>query len=540
MSIPKDPRQQMINMMYIVLTALLALNVSAEVLKSFEVINTGIAATNQTLDSKNTEILGNFRMKLANDSAKTQAYYADAMQVQQLTSDFYDYVEQIKKQVITVSGGYDDEGQIKKKKDTEAPTHVLVEQGNGLELQTRINELRNQLLLLPTLSANDKLTLEQTLPLQTTYDKALAQKLDKKDWTTFNFEKVPVIAALALLTKIQGDARTAETMLLERLYQKIDFNVFKFDKIMASSMNNNNYVIAGQEQFQARIFVAATSSTQQVEVFMGDFKDPAAMYDSAGQLVDIVDDFPLKDGFVTVPVSNGVAHFNEMPQSIGEKHKTGVIKLREADGEGYRFLPFEMDYKAAAPSAIVSPDKMNVMYIGLDNPISISVPGVPSEKVSATLRGDGSINGSNGAFIGRVKTPGTVEIDVFADIDGQRKKMGTQKFRVKRVPPPIPVGLGQSSGSQPRSFFCQLKQVDAVLPNFEFNAHFKVMSFTFLYENAGTIVQFNAHDNKFTQQMQNVLCQVQRGNHIYITDIYVEDPGGLRYKLQTELIYKVN
>ena len=147
MSIPKEPRQQMINMMYLVLTALLALNVSAEVLNSFRLIDDGIKATNQSLVSKNAALMGEFENKYANNPVKTEPFIKEARRVQTLSQEFYSYIEGLKADIIAASGGLDDDGGLKGKKDVDVGTRLLVDQKKGYELQQKVNELRSQLLI---------------------------------------------------------------------------------------------------------------------------------------------------------------------------------------------------------------------------------------------------------------------------------------------------------------------------------------------------------------------------------------------------------
>lgn len=537
MSIPKEPRQQMINLMYLVLTALLALNVSAEVLKSFELIDTGISATNETLLENNIGIMQEFNMRLANDPVKTEPFYNDAVKAQKLTQDFDAYVKQLKDKLIEESGGFDEEGAIKGKKDVDATTRIMVDQKTGLELQDKINQLRNQLLALQQLEKDDKQVLEDQLPLNTLYDKEEAARLDKPDWASYNFEKVPVIAALALLTKIQGDARTAESMVLESLFSKVDKNIFKFDKIMATTINSGDYVLAGQEQFESQIFVAATSSTQEVKVFLGEFKDDVVIRDSTGALVGQLEDFPLKDGFEEVPVENGKALFKDKPAGVGNHSRTGVIKLREPDGAGYRYLPFEFAYRSVKPGIVVSPEKMNVLYIGLQNPLAISVPGVPADKVTATVNGGGSISGSNGSFTCMVTTPGKVDVTVFAEIDGQRQNMGTQEFRVMRTPPPYAAVLGHASGPIPESYMKAATKLEARVDNFPFNLTYTIKSYEAYIEVNGSLQVIQVNGAAFPQKLIDALQKMDKGDTFYVSEIKAEGYGQTR--MLPDLILKL-
>jgi gliding motility-associated protein GldM len=541
MSIPKEPRQQMINMMYLVLTALLALNVSAEVLNSFRLIDDGIKATNQSLVSKNAALMGQFEQKYANNPVKTEPFIKEARRVQILSQGFYTYIEELKANIIAESGGIDEDGGLKGKKDVDVGTRLLVDKKKGYELQQKVNELRSQLLLSGVLNDEDLKKLDLQMPLSTNYDKTEAERLGKKDWVSYNFEKVPVAATIALLSKLQGDVRNAETLMLSEIYKKVDVGVYKFDKLFATSINENGFVLAGQQEFRADIFVAATSSTQEVEVFVGDFKDAAAMYDqSTKKLKEEVADFPLKDGYQKLEVKGGTASFSELSNKVGINSRTGVIKLREPDGVGFRYLPFEFNYQSSKSTAVVSPEKMNVLYIGVPNPLSISVPGVPADKITAKIN-NGSISGSNGSYMAKVNTTSNVTVDVYADIDGTNKKMGEMTFRVKKIPKPIPIVLGKGSSRMPKNRFMVAQTIDLDMNDFVFEVKYEVVEYTYMISIDGEI-QGNSKTVKSKILAQDIKDIIKKGKEgkkvmVYLDNIKanvagtVEDVGNLIYEL---------
>lgn len=488
MSIPKDPRQQMINMMYLVLTALLALNVSAEILNSFRLIDDGIKATNQSLVSKNSALMFEFEQKYDNNPVKTEPFLKEAQRIQLLSQDFYTYIENLKSNIIDASGGYDKDGGLKGKKDVDVTTRILVDQKQGYDLQRKINELRSNLLISGVLDDEDLKILDIQMPLSTLYDKTEAERLGKKDWVTYNFERVPVAATIALLSKLQGDIRNAETLMLSELYKKVDVGVYKFDKLFATSLNENSFVLTGQQEFRTDIFVAATSSTQEVEVFVGEFKNADDMYEGeAKKLKTVVAEFPLKEGYQKLEVSNGMASFKELSQQPGTNRRTGVVKLREPDGVGFRYLPFEFTYQSSKSTAVVSPEKMNVLYIGVKNPLAISVPGVPADKVTARIS-HGTISGNNGRYLAEVTAQNDVKVDVYAEIDGDNKRMGEMTFRVKKVPKPNPTILGKGSTRMPRNRFVTAPIMEVKLEDFVFDIPFQVAEFEYMVAIGGDVM----------------------------------------------------
>ncbi len=380
------------------------------------------------------------------------------------------------------------------------------------------------------------------MPLSTTYDKTEAERLGKKDWVSYNFEKVPVAATIALLSKLQGDVRNAETLMLSEIYGKVDVGVYKFDKLFATSINENNFVLAGQQEFRADIFVAATSTTQEVEVFVGDFKDPAAMLEgNTGKLKEEVAEFPLKDGYQKLEVKGGMASFSELSNQVGENKRTGVIKLREPDGVGFRYLPFEFNYQSSKSSAVVSPTKMNVLYVGVENPLNISVPGIPADKLTAKIS-KGSISGNNGTYYAKVNTTDNVTVDVYADIDGTNKKMGEMTFRVKRIPKPIPIVLGKGSSRMPRSRLLTALSIDLDMNDFVFEVPFKVVEYTYMIAVDGEILgnSKTVKSNILAADIKDFVRNVKAGKKImvYLDGIKANVAGDV--VAVGDLIYELN
>src|SRR6185503_2522192 len=105
---PKEPRQLMINLMYLVLTALLALNVSAEILHAFHVVNTGLDVSSSAETQKNNQTFAAFEEQMRNDKDRTTPFYNKAMKAKQLSDKLFDSIEDLKRQIIIGSGGMTD------------------------------------------------------------------------------------------------------------------------------------------------------------------------------------------------------------------------------------------------------------------------------------------------------------------------------------------------------------------------------------------------------------------------------------------------
>lgn len=536
MSIPKQPRQQMINIMYLALTALLALNVSSEVLNAFKLINDKLNVSNEAAEAKTASLMSMFQSKYNSNAAKTKPYLDDAVRVRNMVHDFYTYAGQLKTQLIEESGGVA-QGKIVGSKNTDVTTRIMIEHERGIELERKVNELRENLLSLPMLaqlSPEKKAELENEISLSTGYDVKEAEKLDKKSWANYNFERVPVIAAVTMLAKLQGDAKDAEARILEQLYKSVDAGSYAFEDLSAKVITSNNYVLANRQQFSANIFFAATSKTQEVEVYVGKFKSGIPLRDENGKLHNQVNEFPLQDGFAQLTVHDGIAQYNDLPGSAGNQSRDGVIKIKNPEGTGFNYYPFEVNYKAAQPGVIVSPYRLNLLYAGIENPLSVSVPGYPAERVRAYMNGNGTLTGSNGNYIARVPDVGRTKVRVSVLMeDGNEVQMGEMEFRVKRVPDPIAMVVNQSGGTIERSLFRAGRSLQVVMKDFEYdNFTFKVLGYRMTLARKQELFEAKSESSDFPQKMRDLVTGAQKNDTYYFEDISVMGPDNVRRKIQ--------
>ncbi|MEK7254558.1 MAG: hypothetical protein AAB316_07430, partial [Bacteroidota bacterium] len=294
MSIPKEPRQLLINLMYIVLTALLALNVSAEVLHAFFTMDNSLNESNRIAGSNNralAEAIG----KQADVDERFISLKEKTAQAQQISTAFFEHVSQLKLEILKAAGGTGKDGMPKRKDDKDIPTRLLVNQGKGEELQKKVLETRDQLLALLE-KPEDRQRLAGNIPLKIN---EIPASSDKKTWAQFTFQQMPVAAVMPILTKFQNDVKVAETVILNHFAEQMNI-VVKPDQFTPVIATDRNYVIRGEE-FRGEIFLAAYSS-------------------SADNLSVSVDGRPLS-------VQDGKAVFTAHPSSIGEKKHEMLIRL---------------------------------------------------------------------------------------------------------------------------------------------------------------------------------------------------------------------
>lgn len=537
MSIPKEPRQQMINMMYIVLTALLALNVSAEVLNAFKLVSDGMNTSNDAIVEKNQQVLAAFKKQGASEQKEKSE--KSALEAQAKIDAFIAELERMRIEMIEKSGGFVEPGDptsgIKDLKNYNDPTAYLINQKNGEKLEGLIQTLRDELLGLPGLDPTDKEALAPQMTLTTEYNKDAAKKLGKKSWSEYNFDHVPVVAINTLFDKFKGDALTSGSLVIETLYKKIGEMKYDFNALAAQTFAKSNYILSGQD-YKAEIFVTAYSSGQQTEAYIGKFDPSMKVRDEeTGEFIKL-DKNPLVGGGEKIEkIENGRAIFEEKASGVGEVLKTGVIKVRKPGSQEFEYYPFELSYQSAQAGVVVSPDKMNVFYIGVDNPVSVSVPGFSPDKVSPSLTKGGSITKASGTskYTVKVTTPGETEVVVSATLpDGTRKSMGTVPFRIKRVPDPVAKVGSLGGGKVKTAQFKVQRGVLAVLENFDFDIRFSVVSFEMTYAaKRQDLIVKTGTGPAFSSDMLALINKAKPGDVFYIDEIKVKGPDGTTRKL---------
>lgn len=532
-----SPRQKMINMMYLVLTALLAMNVSKEILNSFAILNTGLSKTNESFTAKNEITYNAFELAMMNDPVKVRPYYDKAKTVKKRSQELYDYIEDLKKGVIRDIEGKDSiitEGQSGKdtmirlvsnilymdgKDNYDKPTHYFMGEADkeappgsrAFELKEKIRKYKEDLntLIDPKDRENVRLGLEVNNIYSVNEGKYIT-------WESNIFYHNPSVAVIALMTKMQNDVKNAEADIINTLYKRIDISSFKFDTLSARVVANSNYVILGDE-YRAEIFMAAFSTTSNPSIWLG-------KVDSITEkIVGPIDS-------TSVKVNKGVGIYTVTPTSEGTMPYQGLIRMKDpADPTKFYSYSFKSEFKAARPAIVVSPDKMNVFYIGLPNPVSISVPGMAAEDIVPSISG-GSITGTRGKYTVNVKGPSGKEctVNVSARTKSGVKSMGAGvKFRMKAVPNPIATIYGKRGTDAIKQGELQfMKTVVPALDNFEFDIKFPVVSFDVSMNVNGLEMSVSATGGSLSDAQMAMLKKAKRGGKIYIEKVKVKKPDG--------------
>ncbi len=510
-----SPRQKMINMMYLVLTALLALNVTKEVINAFVTINESVTLSKENVIKKNQATYAAFEQAMSVDATKYKPVFDKANQVKKGADDIALYIENLKTDLVRAVDGLK-EGEptpalsdMLGKDNYDVPTNILVgddQDGRGRkasELKKKLEDFKKQ--ILQNVPEASKANFEKTLQTLLKTSDPVKVEDGKRTWEMANFYHNPVVAVVALLTKFQNDIRNAESQVIDDLLTSVDKNIVKLDKLNAKVISNSNVVTIGSD-YQADVFLSATSSTLAPEVFIG------ATYDSVKNEMRGGSDKPL-------PVEGGYAKYTDHPGGEGEKKWGGVIRVKKPDGT-YDHYPFQHSYVAQKPNSVVSADKMNVLYIGVDNPISISVPGVSNDKVKSTIEGSSGVLKQNpaaggGHFIATVGTVGKAVIKVSAEIGGKVMAMGSFEYRVKRVPDPVATIANNKSGPINKNLLMAGTLIPT-LENFDFELFFKITSFRMILIGKGRDpMEFETTGNQLTQQMRDALSKARAGDKVF-------------------------
>ncbi len=469
----ESPRQKMIGMMYLVLTALLALNVSKDAVEAFKLVDKSLTETTENFTVKNNMIYQEFDQAASENPQKAGPWKNIAYEVKKRANEMFDYIQELKIEIIQTAEGKDSEAltadgeiiveHIQKIDENNIPSQILVgsdQNGKAFDMKAAMEEYRT--FLLDVIGNKDIAATNSIQSSLDTEDPVI--KGEKVLWVNHMFQLSPLIASITLLSKLQSDIRNTEAETLNFLYRQIDAGSFKFNSLIQTVITNSNYIIRGNE-YKAEVFIAATDTTQQPEVLVGKFE---TIVGANG----IKEYRMIGSDYETLTVDErGRGIYKRKPTVLGEKTWGGLIRMKAPDGNIISY-PFEEQYTVAPPNVVVSPTAMNVFYVGLDNPVDISVSG--GENVTATMTNGtikkGTTKGFRGSFIASPRTPGTMSnITVTAVVNDVRRSFPPIEFRVQIVPPPVAKVAGKNSGAIAKSMLAAQVMVFAELEDFLFN-----------------------------------------------------------------------
>ena len=567
------PRQKMINMMYLVLTALLALNVSKEVLNSFFEVNLGIVKTTNGLDKKNTETYAAFED--ATNQEKVKNYKNLANKIKPDALELVDFIQEMKYTlVLTVDNAVflgehlDEDGEeiednkfevsydklddidknkkiafLNKKDDRNSSGDAfnpenkvqlprIDGEGKATQLKNHILDYKELLLdVLETAKDSNWVTTNGKLSslieeINTTLDikegKVYGDKGKKVSWEHYNFHDMPSVGALTLLSKWQADVKNMELAVISFLASNVNESFLKFSGAEATTIPSSNFILKNEE-FKSKIFLTAFDKSSTPEIFIGDYE-----LDSNGLPV-LVDNKPIwTKAPEIVPVENGKGEYSVKGNRVGPQTYKGLIKILQDDGNQY--YPFEGEYLVADKSFAVSATQMNVLYANdIENPIQVSVAGYQPEDIKVSFSGGAltSVNRKKGEYIikpsqANVGKEVNVSLSVKQKDEKRYKPIGKSVFRVKNVPGQT-IGARYADGTYDKNKV-KANTFSSKIKDFDFPIKFSVSEFTVVC--IGTKrVETKVKGYKVSEAAKLEISKLSKGQTVLFKDFVVRQKG---------------
>jgi len=512
MSLPKEPRQKMINMMYLVLTALLALNVSNEVLEAFKTVNKSINTSNTALDNKNKVIYDAFAKELEDPQVKAKAaiWAPKAEQVKKLSADVSNYLDNMKQQLKQESGlKKDEKGQEEfKEDDLDAATRLFTEKGEGKKMYEALTAYKKNVLAVlnpeefkdnPDLAkaiAAKKAEFLRTLPLDMTPPaKANAEKSgdEGKDWTFNYFHMTPTIASLTILSKFQNDVKNSEAQLVDYIHSQVGQVKIVYNKFAAIAQANRTYAMPGDD-IEVTAGIGAFSDAAQPNITIN------------GQ---------------HMPLTDGKALFKTTASGAGEHSVAVKIEYTTPDGK-HEVKDETVKYTVGTPSgASMFLTKMNVVYIDVDNPVLISSGSGGKENMKVNFTNGSIVPAGGDLFNIKPTTQGAGKVNI--NVNG---KTTSFDVRCKSLPNPQLLVGGIASGAISSAVFKSQGGAITKLKDSDFDFPFQIISYQIGARNQSGVVQEVTIDGP-RWSAANALIQSQApGSVVYFDKIQVLGPGG--------------
>lgn len=497
----------MINMMYLVLTALLALNVSKETLDVIAKVEKSLDQTIENFVAKNNLTYADFEQAYTINEAKVGPFKEKADLLREESQKIIDLIDEYKWIIVREADGQDAKlDSIKSMEDVNIPAQIMLTEkpiesdgkkiSRALRLRHSINEYREKLLTL--VDANDSVLVRSIQSGLKINDIPGSGREPSRSWEQDNFEYLPLIGVITLMSKIQSDIRNAESDVLNYLYSGIDQESYKFNMLMAAVIPRTSTMVVEGNPYEAEIFLAAIDSTQDPEILVNNSR---------------------------ISVENGVGIWRTVPTKSGHYKWGGIIRYKAPDGRTLTY-DFEDEYDVIPPVLIVSPTKMNVFYEGLPNPIEVNVPGATPGSIRVDVSNATVSKIQEYAYeVLPTQDYGESVVRVSAEFNGQRRQMPEKRFRLKRVPPPIAKVGGLNGGSIEKNVLLTNQGVTAVQDDFLFDVKFTVTRFTVVVSRNEFTDDAMASSQYFTEEQKRLLSGLRRGDRFIIEDIYAVGPN---------------
>lgn len=507
-----SPRQRMINLMYIVLTAMLALNVSSDVLNGFSQVQAGLQRTVENMSEKNRAQFMYLEDLYRQDPDIVGPWMVRGQKVRDMSDTLFNELEQLK---VMIARKADGSGanymHLTNQDDLEASSVIMLDPISQRGKKLRLDMDRYREFILSQIEDPGKRKAVANM-LSTAVTANTSGTVGPTSWEQSNFENMPVIASITYLTHLQNNLRQAESEALSSVISTIDYgDQIPPDVVMANEMGayvipHSTMVMSGG-RYEADIVLAAVDTTRRPRIYVGGREIPGGKYSFAAS-------------------------------GLGDHEYSGFIEVATHDGTLQKY-PFKSSYTVIEPMATISPTMMNVLYAGIDNPISISAPGVPMTAINATMT-NGSLTRNGNSWTARSSSVGSeATITVSANMNGSTVNLGSMTFRVRKLPDPlafIPLKDGSGNiihykGSPKRISKAALMSatgVGAALDDGILNITYQVVSFsTIVYDSMGNAIPENSAGSSFSQRQVQQFKNLKPGKRVYVTNIKAKGPDGI-------------
>ena len=536
----ETPRQKMIGMMYLVLTALLAMNVSKQILQGYMSVNESLVTSIKNLKENNERVTKSFEGSIDGNAA-AKPYYDKAVECQKEIKEVEKYIYELRSKVIAET-----EPTAKKNEkiaDTinmrrmeapdnfDMPSHVLgisnpkqptkgpwtadELKGKLTALQVKLTSIVDEMQKNPKSKFMDEdyQGIKRKFLSLKPVDSKRKEGSTEFNWEMDNFYHLPLAAVVTNLNKFQTDLKNIEAEILQVFSGASGKLAIKFDHLEAKVIAPSSYIQAGQPYNADILLVASSSKTGagDIEFLIG--ADSSAT-GAAG---------------TAIPMENGMGKYTQSTGGQGEQTFKGVIKFKKPDGT-FDVYPFGGTYMVAAPSVAIEPEKMNVFYIGVENPIAVSAAGVSPTNLVVNANGGGctKTGGTGGKFILKFTTPGECLISVSAKTaDGTKPQGPAKKFRVKKIPDPVATVGGKTGNvDMKKSELSAIGGVGALLAGFDFDAKFIVVSFELSAVVKGNLKSEPCSGNNMSSNAKSILASCSVGSKIFFDNVKARGPDG--------------
>ncbi len=507
------PRQKMINLMYLVFIAMLALNMSKEVLSAFGLMNEKFDSANMASSATNKQMLESIEKKAEESKGDFIAAAVTAHKVEKVSKTFYDFVESLKadaKEGVVVD---EKTGKLPYEAMDKGP-HIDEKWFKGDNYSAKGNsiiEAMNKYVadMKASTAGQSKLNgiIKEIESKFNTQDITDGEGVKKK-YLSYHFEHFPAIASLAKLTAWQNDIKKAEADVYSAALGKAAVSEASYSKFEAIVVLDKNAYFQG-EKVTGKVVLGKYDPNAQFSGFQG-----------PGRL------------------ENGQAIISTTAGAVGEQNLGGSFNFME-NGKPIK-LPFKGTYVVVPRpnSANIAADKMNVVYRGLPNPMTISFAGISDNNVHASAPGL-TPSGSNGKYNLNPSSGESVTVSVTGKMSDGKTVSDSKVFRIKGIPAPQ-AAIGGTINSQkgPKSRL-QVSQITAVLPDFLYDLKFQVTQFVLKVPGQASIV---VNGDRVNAQCVAALARATKGDQVTISDVktkIVGDGAAIQTKTAAPAIFEI-